>query len=508
MAQAAVALVEAGRARHFLTFRLGQARYALAAEGVSEVVRVPAIARIPQAPAGLLGVANLRGEVVPIADIGRLLQRGPFADEGNARAIVMSGDAMVALAVDGVDALVEIATDQVETRQASLAALPGEQLEGAFRLSADGDFIKIVDVKALLAASFVPAKRENRQFRRENLAVTHQTHEGANLRQTKFMAFRAGDQEYALPLDTVREIAGVPDNVAAMPHAEALVLGVAALRDTLLPLISLRGLLGIAPATQEQGVGKVIVIAVKGGLVGLVADRMTAIFSADDSRIDPVPEVLAARARGESRIHAIYRGEDGLISILSPDRLFGEEMMQKLGVMREAAPEPGAQTATAQHSMQLLVFRLGEEEFGLPIEAVEEVARVPEQIARIPKTPKFLEGVINLRGEVLPVVDQRKRFNLPSPDQATTRRLIVVRTERHKAGLIVDSVSEVLRSTQDAIQPAPDLAGEPAKLVAGVINLEQEKRIILLLEPGELLSRAEHGLLDAFAKSKPELPQA
>ena len=60
------------------------------------------------------------------------------------------------------------------------------------------------------------------------------------------------------------------------------------------------------------------------------------------------------------------------------------------------------------------MFRLGDDEFGLPIEAVDEVARVPDQITRLPKTPKFLEGVVNLRGEVLPVVDQRRRFDMPA----------------------------------------------------------------------------------------------
>ena len=64
-----------------------------------------------------------------------------------------------------------------------------------------------------------------------------------------------------------------------------------------------------------------------------------------------------------------------------------------------------------------MVFRLGDDEFGLPIEAVDEVARVPDQITRLPKTPKFLEGVVNLRGEVLPVVDQRRRFDMPALEQ-------------------------------------------------------------------------------------------
>jgi purine-binding chemotaxis protein CheW len=145
---------------------------------------------------------------------------------------------------------------------------------------------------------------------------------------------------------------------------------------------------------------------------------------------------------------------------------------------------------------------LGDEEFGLPIAAVEEVARVPTTIARVPKTPKFLEGVVNLRGEVLPVIDQRKRFNMPASGQGTTRRLVVVRTERHLAGLIVDSVSEVLRASDAAVEAAPDLTGESSKLVQSVINLDEQARIVLLLDPAELLTRAERGLLDTFSKQR------
>jgi purine-binding chemotaxis protein CheW len=134
----------------------------------------------------------------------------------------------------------------------------------------------------------------------------------------------------------------------------------------------------------------------------------------------------------------------------------------------------------------------------LPVEAVNEVARVPDQITRLPKAPKFLEGVINLRGEVLPVVDQRRRFDMPALEEQGGRRLVVVRTERHRAGLVVDSVSEVLRCAASDIEPAPDLTNELTRLVQGAINLEKAGRIVLLLDPAELLTRAESGLLDEF----------
>jgi purine-binding chemotaxis protein CheW len=300
----------------------------------------------------------------------------------------------------------------------------------------------------------------------------------------------------------VQEILPAPESVTLVPRAEALVLGVAGFRDTLLPLLSLRGLLGFAPAEDLDRREKVIVTAVTGVPVGLVADRARAIIGAPLHLIEPTPSVLAARVGGETRIKAIYLGDCGrrLISILAPEQLFREDVMQRLDDNRQAArPQTARLDNSRGDEAQFLVFRLGEEEFGLPIAAVDEVARLPEQITRVPKTPKFLEGVVNLRGEVVPVVDQRRRFDLPAfTGDRRSQRVIVVRTERHRAGLIVDSVSEVLRISSAAIEPAPDLTGETSHLVHGVINLDKSARIVLLLDPAELLSRAERGLLDAF----------
>jgi purine-binding chemotaxis protein CheW len=153
---------------------------------------------------------------------------------------------------------------------------------------------------------------------------------------------------------------------------------------------------------------------------------------------------------------------------------------------------------SARQELTFLVFRLADDEFGLPIDAVVEVARVPDQVTRLPKTPKFLEGVVNLRGDILPVIDQRRRFDMPPLVKVDGRRLIVVKTERHRAGVIVDGVSDVLRSSPSAIEPAPQLTDDTSRLVRGVVNLPSSNRIVLLLDPMELLTRAEQGLLDKF----------
>jgi purine-binding chemotaxis protein CheW len=501
---------EADGVRRFLTFRVDRRLYALPADEVSEVIRLPAVARVPQSPKSLLGVANLRGSVLPVASLRALLGREEGAASADARAIVLDGAAPVALAIDTVDALVTLHADQVETRQAELAAHPGERLRGAFQARADQDVAKILDVRSLLDADFTQRARAPRAATAAGLTSLERSAE-ATAADVMLVSFLVAGQEYALGIDAVQEILPAPTNLAVSPRAEALVLGVAAFRDTLLPLLSLRGLLGFPEAEMSNGLEKVIVVAVSGVLVGLVADRMRSIVSADPASIDPIPPVLAARAGGETQIKAIARMDGGgrLISILDTATLFREDVMQRLAGAADTGKVLSVEDGViGAGESQFLVFSLGAEEFGLPIASVDEVARAPEQITRVPKTPRFLEGVINLRGEVLPVVDQRRRFDLPAfTGDKLRQRLVVVRSERHRAGLIVDSVSEVLRTRTDGIEPAPDLTGEAARLVQGVVNFGDSGRMVLLLDPAELLSRAERGLLDRFGAGGATAPK-
>jgi purine-binding chemotaxis protein CheW len=484
--------------RRFLTFRMGTRLYALPAGDVAEIIRLPPVTRLPQSPKGLLGVANLRGTVLPVASLRQLLGRDEVAATAASRAIVLQGAAPVALVVDTVEALVSVEAGRIETRRTELTAEEGEPLQGAFKLQDGDEVARLIDIPGLLAAAFVQPVRPQ-SHAAAGFAVDQPRAGATRDAGRKLVTFEVAGQEFGLDLTAVREILSAPEHVAAAPGAEALVLGLMAYRDGLLPLLSLRGLLGFGQGAPADLREKVVVTAVGGVLVGLVADRMRAIVPVDPDCMDPTPPLLAARTGGETRIKAIYRGEGGrrLISVLAPEQLFREDVMQRLDG-GGGAPHAAGEEAPRGETLQFLVFRLGGDEFGLPIEAVDEVARVPEQITRLPKAPDFLEGIVNLRGEVLPVVDQRRRFQMPALDATEGRRLIVVRTERHRAGLIVDGVSEVLRTSADRIDPAPNLTGDTTRLVHGVLNLEAAGRLVLLLDPAELLTRTERGLLDAF----------
>jgi len=482
--------------RSFLTFRSHAQNYALPAEEVAEIITLPQVARLPQSPASLLGMANLRGAVIAVASLRGLLQQPPGEPGGaGERAILLNGPAPVAISVDHVDALISLDEAQVDRGQTELAATPGERLRGAFQQSPDAQIVKILDIQTLLAAAFTQVARSPRKSVKTS-GLARPEREAAAVRM--LISFELAGQEFALPLQDVQEITPLPASKAVVPRGAALLLGIVSHRDKMLPLLSLRGLLGFPLGETEPETAKVIVTLVAGVPVGLVVDRAKAVISAAADRVQPAPAMLAARMGSEARIGAIYRDSAGrIISILAVERMFGEEVMARLSRLSEQNAVPEATPQRHAPIRQFLVFRLGGEEFGLPISAVDEVALAPEKITSLPKTPKFLKGVINLRGEVLPVIDQRRRFDLPE-DESLRRRLLVMRSQRHRAGLLVDSISGVVSASEDEIAPAPQLAGEQASMVEAVLNLEAARRMVLLLNPDEVLTRTERGLLDDF----------
>lgn len=139
--------------------------------------------------------------------------------------------------------------------------------------------------------------------------------------------------------------------------------------------------------------------------------------------------------------------------------------------------------------LQLVTFSTGEEEFGVDILRVQEIIRTMA-ITKVPKAPEFVEGVINLRGKVIPIIDLRRRFGLQSKEHDKHTRIIVIEINSMIVGFVVDSVSEVLRIPASTVEPPPPVvAGLESEYISGVGKLED--RLLILLDLDRLLSRAD-----------------
>jgi purine-binding chemotaxis protein CheW len=143
-----------------------------------------------------------------------------------------------------------------------------------------------------------------------------------------------------------------------------------------------------------------------------------------------------------------------------------------------------------EETRQLVIFKLGDEEFGVDILQVREIERLGQGITRVPKSPEFVEGVINLRGEIVPIVDLRKRFGLVLHSIGHESRIVIVEVANNQIGMMVDQVVEVLKVPISSIEMAPSITkGVDAYFLSGVAKIGE--RLIILLDLERALSADE-----------------
>lgn len=148
-----------------------------------------------------------------------------------------------------------------------------------------------------------------------------------------------------------------------------------------------------------------------------------------------------------------------------------------------------AEASGSGAQLQLVTFGLGDEEFAVDILAVQEINRMMA-LTRVPQSPADVEGVINLRGKIIPVVDLRRKFSLPPSEKGEQSRIVVVEVHGRVIGFIVDRVSEVLRIPSSIVEPAPKMTSSAdSDFIAGVGKLKD--RLLILLDLSKLFQAAE-----------------
>ena len=150
-------------------------------------------------------------------------------------------------------------------------------------------------------------------------------------------------------------------------------------------------------------------------------------------------------------------------------------------------------TDSSNELIQLVSFNLDQEEYGVEVLKVREIIRM-NTITHMPNTPHYVEGIINLRGKVIPIVSMRKKFGLMEAENNSHTRIMIMDIAGELMGFIVDSVSEVIRISGTEIQPSPSVAGGglDQDCIAGVINLSE--RLLVLLDLDRMFSQEEKEL--------------
>jgi purine-binding chemotaxis protein CheW len=493
-----------GDACQFVIFHVADEMFAVPLAEVQEIIRMPGVVHVPMSPAALEGLANLRGTVLPVIRLRQIFGMELVEHDDSTRVVILDQGRPVGLVVDRVANVVTVENDRIEAADGIQGTINTDLMTGMIK-DADGkSMVMILDAAKVVAHEFNSiGKQVNKALDNghdtdtNGLTAQSATVDGSD--ESQFVSFEVAGQEYALP-----------EQITEVPNTPSHVLGVMTLRNRLLPLVSLRNMFHLPPQ-EVTDTNKIVVVSVgpviDGVSVGVMMDSVKEVLRVGRAVIDPVPPLLS-RGGNLGEIQSICRLNEGkrLVSILSSEKMFDTGELRAViegGEGDDAtmgSEAKGAQTGVIDDDEQFVVFHLMNEEYGVPISSVQEIVRVPEALTRVPKTPDFVEGVVNLRGVVLPVVDQRRRFGLPAMERSDRQRIMVYTIRGVRTGFIVDQVLEVMRIPASVIGPSPTLSEEQRRLIRRVANIEKKKRMILLLDIDQLLDTKELNAVEAVAK--------
>ncbi len=280
------------------------------------------------------------------------------------------------------------------------------------------------------------------------------------------VTFRVGPSRFAVPADVVCEVVELGDLNHRLPGDGGEGVPLACVRDRWLPVVELGRLVGGVPDLEAGDRTQALVVGRGRGLLALPVDG----------------EALLSKPTRASVGGADFVEIDhGLVRVVD----LGQVLQNRL------AGEAGGQMAerdTVPEAQRVVAFRLGGEEFGIDVMRVSEVLHVPE-VRAVPRAPDFVEGVVSVRGSIVPVIDMRKRFSLPQGPGESSRLLITTIGDR-EVGLVVDSVPAVIPLAPNSISEPPDyFKGLAGRYLEGIAK--DESRLIILINVEEILSSQE-----------------
>jgi purine-binding chemotaxis protein CheW len=272
----------------YVTFKVGGETFAAPMAPVQEIIRVPDAVRVPLAPTHLLGLANLRGHVLPIVSLRQIFSLPDVQNDELTRAVVIDLGTPMGFVVDCVTSVVSIEPDQLEPSDTLSEAGRSELISGVIK-GVDQDMIMLVDFAKLIERAFAEIHRATGATLGD---AAHRPVDSGDedllSDEMQLVSFVVENQEYAIPIASVQEIVQAPEQVIQVPDGPEALVGIMTLRNRLLPLVSLRHLFAL-PERALSATDRVVVVNLNEVSVGLVMDRVSEVLRVPDGLVDEMP---------------------------------------------------------------------------------------------------------------------------------------------------------------------------------------------------------------------------
>ncbi len=488
----------------YLKFLLDDTFFAIKIANVEEILHIPEITRVPLSEDYIVGISNLRGDIVPVIDLKKRIKGSFEKDSELSRLIVINHKGVkTGFLVESISSIEEVDEEKV-VKTDDYGEINSKYLEGIFE-SSDGVLVGVIDLNEILSiegmeetkSSFKGAKEE---FDKKEKAESDDSY------GKKILTFRLNRQKFAIEIDYTREIIEKPE-IEDIPTKSLDIIGVFNLRDEIIPVLDLSRRLDIKVEEKEKevkgdGIRKIIIFIFNKSVIGLLVDEVEEVLEPLKEEIIPVPNTFDEISK--QYVKSIFNNsrEKEIIFLLNEKSLLNQEDIEDIDTIKKDS-EFVKKDESESLTEKIAVFKLSNEEFGVNIEKVIEINRLSE-ITPVPKSASFIEGVINLRGEIIPVINLRERLGLGKKEYDEFERVIIVEIEGHKTGLIVDRVTEIKTVDMNEFKDIPKFLKKEVEreLFEKIANIEDEKRIISIIAIDNILTKAEKNEFIEFEQNK------
>ena len=432
-----------------VSFLLSDEEYAFDIDSVREILRVIEITEVPNVPNYVLGLLNIRDQILPILDLRTMLSIKHLGKE-----------------------LYDV-LDEVKTVHNEWISLLEQCVNDGTGFSGQRD--PTVCRLGMWIAGF----KNNNNNLTAMVAKLVEPHNTLHAYADLVTAEAAKSKESALKL--------ISDKVIPLKNN---------ILDTFTKVVESF----YSTIKDEQ---RILVIESDGTTIGLVVDHVNEVVRIPKNIIDETPPIIASSGKEISGV-AKMNGGKRIIMIMDEKTLFkgDKKMLKEMAKGSSGADKNASEAKKDLDEDQFVTFKIGNEEYGVQIMKVQEINRLSE-ITSIPKAPYFIDGVTNLRGNVIPIIDIRKRFAMEIKTDDYRTRIIVVDIAGKKTGLKVDMVNEVLRLYRSDIEEAPGIISSnvDSDFIEGIGKIDNGKRMIILLNVERILTSKEIDALKSIGKS-------
>jgi len=462
--------------QNILSVKIGKELYAFDGNKVEQILRVPAITKMPLTQSGLKGIASINGKIITIIDMGLVLGQSLVEESKvDARVLTIKCDGNdYGLLVDEV-----LGMEGVDESNYEISKKKDVKISGLYK---KGETIyQIIDecisVNSLTLLNYTPVVIDKFEKTSSDDVSVKQTH-GNDGASDRFLFLTLGYEAFAISLDVAREIIFVPTHITPISEAGSGVMGMITLRGELIVAIDLKKVIGVPEKKEknedEEKERRLLILSHQGKSLALLVDSISEVKDILLKDMEKLPERFA-----DSKIESVFKAPENIVSIVSKKYLV--DVLEEYSIEEEKITSNNKKDEESENTKdnemsEIAVFQIAKEEFSLDIEDVQEIIKYTA-ITPIPEAPEFVDGVINLRGIIIPIISLPERLGFEKKIDSKSK-ILVCTMNGEKIGFLVDDVNEIMFIEDKYISKS----SSQDALFDEIITLDNGKRIILKLK--------------------------